>query len=233
MGCSADPVLQAAEAGQGADARGLPLWARWDARNFRNTVITTSDQYVILVEVASGQQSRAPPVVMEGIGDTGATRSLMDLETARRVGLQIEVAHGSEFGTYFGPGSKERPYAGRVVGPVVLRFGKEVQLELRELKLIHHSEPLLLIGADVLCGGRAGWTYRAMGVGAAGKGMIIFANGKRTVSLPLVNAPRLGRPRFVSPASATSAAMVASAPEPPPATVSAASGPGAPQMGRR
>ena len=158
-------MLQAAEAGQGADARGLPLWARWDARNFRNTVVTTSDQYVILVEVASGQQSRAPPAVMEGIGDTGATRSLMDLETARRVGLQVEVAHGSEFGTYFGPGSKERPYAGRVVGPVVLRFGKEVQLELRELKLIHHSEPLLLIGADVLCGGRAGWTYRAMGCG--------------------------------------------------------------------
>ena len=89
-------------------------------------MVTTSDQYVILVEVASGQQNRPPPVVMEGIGDTGTTRSLMDLETARRVGLQIEVAHGLEFGTYFGPGSKERPYAGRVVGPVVLRFGKEV-----------------------------------------------------------------------------------------------------------
>ena len=67
------------------------------------------------------------------------------------------------------------------------------------MKLIHHAEPLLLIGADVLCGGRIGWTYRAMGVGAGGKGMIIFANGKRTVSLPLVNAPVLGRPWFVSP----------------------------------
>ena len=64
--------------------------------------------------------------VMEGIGNTGTTSSLMDLETARRVGLQIEVAQGLEFGTYFGPGSKERPYAGHVVGPVVLRFGKEV-----------------------------------------------------------------------------------------------------------
>ena len=38
-----------------------------------------------------------------------------------------------------------------------------------------------------------------MGVGAGGKGMIIFANGKHMVSLPLVNAPVLGRPRFVSP----------------------------------
>ena len=106
--------------------RGLPLWARWDARNFRNTVVTTSDQYVILVEVASGQQNRPPPVVMEGIGDTGATRSLMDLKAARQVGLQVEVAQGSEFGTYFGLGSKERPYAGHVVGPVVLCFRKEV-----------------------------------------------------------------------------------------------------------
>ena len=106
VACSADPVLQASEAGQGAEARGLPLWVRWDTRNFRNTIVTTSDQYVIVVEVASGQQSRAPPVIMEGIGDTGATCSLMDLETARRVGLQIKVAQGLEFGTYFGLGSK-------------------------------------------------------------------------------------------------------------------------------
>ena len=71
------------------------------------------------------------------------------------------------------------------------------------MKLIHHAEPLLLIGADVLCGGRIGWTYRAMGVGAGGKGIIIFANGKRTVSLPLVTTPVFGRPQFVSPLPAT------------------------------
>ena len=104
---------------------------------------------------------------------------------------------------------------------------------MRELKLIHHSEPLLLIGADVLCGGRVGWTYYAMGVGAVGKGMIIFANGKRTVSLPLVNAPMLGHPHYVYPVPATTAAMVASTPDPSPATVSTTSGPGALQMGRR
>ena len=67
------------------------------------------------------------------------------------------------------------------------------------MKVIHHAEPLLLIGVDMLCGGQIGWTYRAMGVGAEGKGMIIFANGKCTVSLPLVNAPMLGRLRFVLP----------------------------------
>ena len=64
--------------------------------------------------------------MLEGIGDTGATRTLMDMATARGVGLTMETAHGLGFGMYFGPGSKEKPYAGRVVGPVVLRFGKDV-----------------------------------------------------------------------------------------------------------
>ena len=79
------------------------------------------------------------------------------------------------------------------------------------MKLIHHAEPLLLIGVDVLCGEQIGWTYRAMGVGAGGKGMIIFANGKCTVSLPLVNAPVLGRPRFVLPPPAAAYAATTTA----------------------
>ena len=141
----------------------------------------------------------------------GATHTLMDMATAQGVGLTMETAHGLEFGMYFGPGSKEKPYVGRVVGPVVLHFGKDVWVELREMKLIHHAKPLLLIGADVLCGGRVGWTYRAMGVGAGGKGMIIFTNGKCTVSLPLVNAPVLGRPRFVSPLPAATHAATTTA----------------------
>ena len=79
------------------------------------------------------------------------------------------------------------------------------------MKLIHHAEPLLLIGAAMVCGGQIGWTYRAMGVSAGGKGMIIFANGKCTVSLPLVNAPVLGRPRFVSPLPAAAHAAITTA----------------------
>ena len=90
----------------------------------------------------------------------------MDIATACRVGLPVSIAKGAEYGTYFGPGSMEKPYAGKIAGPVFMRFGKEVVLELREAKLIHH-----VIGADVLCGGREGWTYRAMGVGSTSKGM--------------------------------------------------------------
>ena len=90
-------------------------------------MVTTSDQYIKLVEIASaGHGGKGRPVMLEGIGDTGATCTLMEMATARGVGLTMETAHGLEFGTYFGPGSKEKPYAGRVVGPVVLHFGKEV-----------------------------------------------------------------------------------------------------------
>ena len=148
------------------------------------------------MELAAAGKKDGQPVVTEAIGDTGATRSLLDLASAKRMGLPVELATGQEFGTYFGPGSKETPYAGRVQGPVTLKLSSEVTLELRELKVIHHSEPLLLIGADVLCGGRPGWTFRALGVGAGGMGMVVFAKGKRTVSIALVNAPVQGRPRF-------------------------------------
>ena len=61
---------------------------------------------MVLLELGSRAAGHAgAPVVMEGIGDTGATRTLMDIATARQVGLPIQVARGSEFGTYFGPGS--------------------------------------------------------------------------------------------------------------------------------
>ena len=151
-----DIILTAQDQGL-ALACGLPTWAHPEAQNHHSQVVTTSDQYVILVEIASvGYGRKGRPVMLEGIRDTGATRTLMYMATACKVGLTMEIAHGSEFGTYFGPGSKERPYAGRVVGPVVLHFGKEVQIELQELKLIHHAEPLLLIGVDVLCGGQIG-----------------------------------------------------------------------------
>ena len=72
---------------------------------------------------------RGAQLCSKGSGTQGAdiaTRTLMDMATARGVGLTVETAHSLEFGTYFGPGSKDKPYTGRGVGPVVLHFGKEV-----------------------------------------------------------------------------------------------------------
>ena len=177
---------------------GIPAWASSGCANHRGVVSTMSEQYVLLVEVDTRAAGGRAPAVTEAIGDTGATRSLIDMELARSMGLPIQRAKGTDCGTYFGPGSEERPYVGRVIGPITLRFNKEVTIELRELKVIAHNEPLLLIGADVLCGGRSGWSYRSIGVGPTGRGVLTFANGRRTVAVPLVNAPVYGRPRFVS-----------------------------------
>ena len=112
----------------------------------------------------------------------------------------MAVAQGSEYGTYFGPGSVEKPSAGRVAGPVHIRLLGEVELEVAELKVIHHVEPLVLIGADILCGGHKGWSFRSMGVAASGGGLIMFAKGYCTTSISLVNAPMLRHPKSVSAA---------------------------------
>ena len=97
-----------------------------------------------------------------------------------------------------------RPY--NPLGPgsgacAIMLFSRDMCLELQEVKLTHHAESLLLTGAHVLFGGRKGWIYKVMGVGAVGKGMIIFANGKCKVLMPLVNAPVLCRPHFLSSAA--------------------------------
>ena len=67
-------------------------------------------------------------------------------------------------------------------------------VELRELKVICHPDPLLLIGTDVLCGGREGWNFRAIGINDDGTGLLTFARGKRTLTVPLLNAPNLRSP---------------------------------------
>ena len=74
------------------------------------------------------------------------------------------------------------------------------------MKVIAHNKPLLLIGSDILCGGRVGWSYRSLGMGPSGKGVVTFANKCRTVALPLVNAPVYSQPRFVSSAMMQTAA---------------------------
>ena len=52
-------------------------------------------------------------------------------------------------------------YAGRVAQPVTLNFGEGVSYCIAGLRLIEHAHPLLLIGHDVLCGGRPAheWSY--------------------------------------------------------------------------
>ena len=60
-----------------------------------------------------------------------------------------------------------------------------------ELKVIQHIEPLALIGVDILSVGYAGWSFHYIGVGLDGQGLISFAKGRKTHTLPLLRAPHL------------------------------------------
>ena len=93
--------------------------------------------------------------------------------------------------------------------PVRLHFGTEVVVALPEIKVITHPEPLFLLGADVLCGGRKGWNFRSVGVGSDGQGFLTFAfredddnkgKDRRTCTVPLLNAPHAGKaPNYAPP----------------------------------
>ena len=72
------------------------------------------------------------------------------------------------FGTFHGPGGKEQAYLGIVKGPVPLHFLADVVVYLRELKVIQHTKPLVLIGVDVLSAEHVVWSVRYIGVGLDG-----------------------------------------------------------------
>ena len=65
----------------------------------------------------------------------------------------MQYARGAKFGTFYGPGGKEQAYLGVVKGPILLRFSADMVVYLRDLKVIQHTKPLVLIGADVLSAG--------------------------------------------------------------------------------
>ena len=106
----------------------------------------SSKQYVVLLEIGSRTARHAElPVIMEDIGYTQTTANLMDMTTDCRVSLPIQVSKGPELRMYC-PNSKEKPYAVRIMGLVVLRSGRDVVLDLWRVKLVHHAKLLLLIG---------------------------------------------------------------------------------------
>ena len=88
--------------------------------------------------------------VLEAIVDTGGARSLIDLDTAKTLGLEVEMAKSNNMGNFWGPGGEVMGYSGTVRGPIKFQIAASVYLEAPELKVIKHSEPLLIMGTDVL-----------------------------------------------------------------------------------
>lgn len=96
-----------------------------------------------------------------GVVDTGAHQTVMDTKMAAALGLTITAAQHNDCGEYSVAGGPTFSYVGKVNGQVLLRFGEDVAYAIDGLRLIEHPHPLLLIGHDVLCGGRSQgeWSY--------------------------------------------------------------------------
>ena len=79
----------------------------------------------------------------------------MDIGMARMLGLPIRDAIGGDCGTYSVPGTgRSNTYQGIVDAEVRLQLAPGVIYAIQGLKLIDHPHPLILIGSDILSGGR-------------------------------------------------------------------------------
>ena len=134
-----------------------PRWAK-EARNCRGLMQWDSSQFVCLARMGES--------LVEGILDTGAACTIMDIDMAKRIGLPVVEEARAEFGSFTVPGrSQPIPYPGAVLGPVSIQFSQEVSVEIPLLRLLRHGRPLLLIGADILAGSpKVGqWEFGGMG----------------------------------------------------------------------
>jgi hypothetical protein len=124
--------------------------------------------------------------------------------TASALGLTVERARGSEFGSYRVPGSDDsRAYVGVVRGPVSVRFGADVTFELTNVRVLTHPAPLLLLGSDLLRGGDmsgndwnfGGMQQRTVGAGHV-EGTMVFSRGAQVAECPLLFCPARAGRRF-------------------------------------
>ena len=126
--------------------------------------------------------------------DTAGARTMIDMETANKLGLPVEkVSSTKYFGSFYSASGVPTPYAGRVRGPVRLQFSESVTFTLREMKVINYPESLILIGTDLLGSSSAeGYTFAYVGVNPSTKvGEVVFAGrgGKVMEAIELVQWP--------------------------------------------
>ena len=103
--------------------------------------------------------------VLPAMMDTGGEKSMVCTRVAELLGLHYSRARGSEFGKYVTTGGHVQPYFGLIRGPIDVRFSADIMMQLKFLKVVKHGKPLLLLGADLMRGGRPtyGWNWQAIG----------------------------------------------------------------------
>ena len=96
-------------------------------------------------------------MVVKAILNTGGAKTNVSHDLAHNLNWEVETPpKGKSFGSYLGLGRKIPRYYGHIPGPIGIRFSPDIVVNVREIKVVEHSDPLFLIGADVLCGGSGG-----------------------------------------------------------------------------
>ena len=100
------------------------------------------------------------------IMDTGGARTLVDVTMAKQMGLPIDKAtKNRKYGSYWGAGGVETFYWGRIKGPIDIQLSADITVQVEEIKIIEHGEPLFLWGTDVLNDSeRSDWQFCWVGI---------------------------------------------------------------------
>jgi hypothetical protein len=101
--------------------------------------------------------------------DTGGYGSMIDLKTAEALKLDVTKAVNANYGHYYSPGYRPVPFAGMVHGPIQIRFSGEVVLTIPHLRVINSNRCIVLLGVDLLCGGRPTerWNFASTSIATA------------------------------------------------------------------
>ncbi len=129
------------------------------------------------------------------IVDTGAHRTVICTGMARTMGLVVNT-EAKNYGKFSVPGSDAiHAYAGVVAGDTLLYLNERVLAKVNNLRVIQHPHPFMLLGSDVLRGGRPlnTWNFAALRVKTVGlnhvEASLEFEVAGQTITIPLPHAP--------------------------------------------
>jgi len=161
----------------------LPDWCNSNDINLRGWVPVSLSHYMAVIRIGRG--------VCEAVIDTGAAKTLIDYDTAIKMGLKVELAtEEKSFGSFWGPSGPERKYYSRIPGEVRIEFGPGLYVCLKEIKVITSVELMVLIGTDILTDSTQQWRFTNIGIHHETRvGCIIFSGRKDVFTVMLSSWP--------------------------------------------
>lgn len=103
------------------DETALPDWAEKGSVNARGITMKSPSHYIALCGLGEG--------VCNVLLDTAGAKTMIDVQTAELMGLEVEKTTASKyFGSFISATAVPTPYAGRVKGPISLRFSENVKI---------------------------------------------------------------------------------------------------------